>query len=120
MLDLTDWQNKKYRTYCGESVRILCVYRKGPYPVIGIITDDNGNEVTLTWTLDGRLYVGESTSPRDLCNAKTKRGGWVNIYPGMLGYPGILAGGIVYPTKDRANQSARTDRVDCVWVEWEE
>jgi hypothetical protein len=113
MLDLTDWQNKKYQTKSGKPVRILCVDAKDDQPVVGLVTTEYGEEPE-QWSMDGTynpgLYEGVSM---DLINAKTKREGWVNINERMR-----CVG--IYATQELADDCAASLRVACVHIEWEE
>jgi hypothetical protein len=116
MLDLTDWQNKKYQTRDGIPVRILCIDAKSPYPIVGLVEffGRPDNESVETWTSAGKLINQlEEQYGRDLINAKTKREGWVNINERMR------CGGI-YATQELANDCATPLRVACLPIEWEE
>jgi hypothetical protein len=75
MIDFT----KPVTTRDGRPVRILCT--DGPssdFPVIGIV--DGWRSKINCWKINGRFLPGEETA-QDLIQAKTKREGWVNIYP---------------------------------------
>ena len=113
MLDLTDWQNKKYQTRDGRQVRILCIDAKDEQPVIGLITTKYGEEPE-QWSIDGtynpELYEDGSM---DLINAKTKHEGWVNIYPDSA------TSGFLYKTKEEADGARSPNRIACIHIEWE-
>lgn len=50
--------NKKYRTREGQAVRLLCTDRKAKcYPVVGLISSDEGEESMESWTIDGHYYA---------------------------------------------------------------
>ena len=119
MLDLTDWQNKKYTTREGKPVRILCIDRAGSdYKIVGLL-ERGSRESIETWAINGR-YILEGCSnlyEHDLINAKTKREGWVNVY-GTFGC--VTAVGDAWPTKEAAYRQSGSNRVDCVRIEWEE
>jgi hypothetical protein len=51
--------NKKYKTKAGDDVRILCVDRGGPYPILGLV----GNQVR-GWRANGHSASGYAN--RDL------------------------------------------------------
>ena len=54
--------NKKYKTRTGETVRILATDRKDSVcPVVGLVTDDTGEENLMSWTETGKmLETGDS------------------------------------------------------------
>lgn len=114
MLDLTDWQNKKFQTRNGDPVRILCIDAECDQPIIGLVK--NSYEEPEQWSLDGtynpRLYY--ECGVMDLINAKTKREGWLNIYQG----PSVS--GFINGSREEADKVARSDRVACIHIEWEE
>jgi hypothetical protein len=118
-LDLTDWQNKKYQTLDGRPVRLLCVDKKGDYPIVGLVIGGPHEEVIGTWTKDGLWNLFLEKTDADLINAKTKREGWVNVYPEDTRVSDEC--GYLYSTKERADVNAAEDvRVACVRIEWEE
>lgn len=120
MLDLNDWQNKKYTTRNGKPVRILCIDMKQEhYQIVGLVSHDGKSEEIETWTIDGRYRFvrSEGESLSDLINAKTKCEGWVNLsrdpaYPAYAGF--------VYPTEKLAKAYESTDRIATIRIEWEE
>lgn len=77
-LDLT----KPTQTQCGWPVRILCTNRKGfEYPVVGLITNDNGNDEIGSWTSCGRYYCnGDYYKSYDLVNVPQRIRGYVHFY----------------------------------------
>jgi hypothetical protein len=117
MLDLTDWQNKKYQTKSGKPVRILCVDAKDQQQVVGLVTTEYVEEPE-QWSIDGTYNPGNiyESSSMDLINAKTKREGWVNIGP-YGPYESICW---IYNTKEEADDAAGSERVACIHIEWEE
>lgn len=106
MLDLTDWQNKKYQTRDGRPVRILCIDAQGEQPIVGLIPEF---EAVQQWSLDGSFLKSRKESSLDLINAKTKREGWVNVYKEEL-----------FDSKESADCAAYEKRIACVKIEWEE
>ena len=59
--------DKKYKTRNGLPVRILCLDRKGDmYPVIGLVTIENGAESIHTFTADGRFNFSPEGDSYDL------------------------------------------------------
>jgi len=117
MLDMTDWQNKKYQTRDGHSVRILCVDARQEYSIVGLV-EEGGRDVIEAWRSNGS-YMNSTLASRDLINAKIKKEGWINIYRGGLLEP------VVQNTKEDADRTDSMNRVACIRVaciriEWEE
>lgn len=121
MLDLTDWQNKKYKTRDGDSVRLLCVDGPGPWSVCGLAGLD-----LVRWTESGAYSstrrLGDGL---DLINAKTKKEGWANVYRNTGHGPDDWADEVVktrvYASKDEADENAiASHRLACIKIEWEE
>lgn len=117
MLDLTDWQNKKYTTRNGKPVRILCIDMKHEhYQIVGLVSHDGKSEEIETWTIDGRYRFvrSEGESLSDLINAKTKREGWVNVYPDYQ------LGSVRNSKEDADRDYLAHSRIACARIEWEE
>jgi hypothetical protein len=47
---------KKYMTSDGRPVRLLATNLKGPYPVVGAITEKDGTEYPQAWTGSGEWH----------------------------------------------------------------
>ena len=119
MLDLTDWQNKKYVTVGSNTpVRILCIDAGGSQPIVGI--HDGSIE---RWSIDGTFDVTFSkynpSGCMNLVNAKTKREGWVNVYEKMRDNS-IAFLSDAFPSEEEANKFQMYGRIACVRIEWEE
>ena len=52
--------DKKYRTKEGDNVRIVCVDVNNNYPILGLLMDSNGFEITQTYDPNGQYYSGIS------------------------------------------------------------
>lgn len=82
MLDLENWQNKKYQTRDGQSIRLLCIDGHGEcdyQPIVGL--DYAGN--CLRWNIDGSYHGKAVRSGSDLINAPSEPvtiTRWVNVY----------------------------------------
>lgn len=113
MLDLTDWQNKKYTTRDGMPVRVLCIDAPGALPICGLL-----GEFIIRWGINGGYDIHHPVRPHeaDLINAKTKKEGWVNVYSGRS----METKYFLAETKKEADSIAASDRVACVKIEWEE
>ena len=70
--------NRKVVTRNGRSARIICTDAKGNYPIV-VLIEEGGYDNALSYTKDGKLYVGE-TNDYDLFFAPEKHEGWVNVY----------------------------------------
>ena len=121
MLDLSDWQNKKYTTRDGSPVRILCVDAKGESPIVGLVTLLD-NEYTIRWRADGVRHNTSFSSGDDLINAKTKREGWVNVF--KLHERDYQTSGVFFSEEKADMQPVSAvwgaDRIACIRIEWEE
>jgi len=78
--------------------------------------NDDGVEQVLVWDDEGNYFTGtdgQSPDPKDLFNVKTKREGWINIYPSgqPLGF---------HKTREAADANATDARIACIRIEWEE
>lgn len=117
MLDLTDWQSKKFQTRGGNpDVRLLCVDGPGEYPIVGFVDKD-----LIRWSIAGIYSIRGEETHYDLINAKTKREGWVNIYKDRT----CIVVKTIYDTKQKAesvaaNIAMKGDVVACIRIEWEE
>ena len=55
-----------YKDKCGNDVRIICVDKRGEFPIVGIISiNPRGKEKVMTYTSEGSYLVYED-SPHDL------------------------------------------------------
>lgn len=83
-LDLT----KPVQTRDGRAVRILCTDAQGQFPVVALVTDQEGKEQVVMYTANGRLYLEGFDSNFDLVNVKTEpKPMWewyANLYPQKL------------------------------------
>ena len=116
-LDLT----KPVQTRDGRKVRVLATDRKGAayYPVLGLLTQADGEETVESWTLVGEFYSGD-TDEADLVNVPEKIVGYLNVYGTRSQY-----GQTSYRLYDsRAIADAEADdmrgRIACIRVEFEE
>ena len=73
---------KPVQTREGDPVRIICTDRKGEYPIIGLITSDNGNghEDVRAWPIDGQFH-SKNMQHLDLINVPQEAVKYyVNVY----------------------------------------
>ena len=105
--------NRKVVTRNGRSARIICTDAKGNYPIVALI-EEGGYDNALSYTKDGKLYVGE-TNDYDLFFASEKHEGWVNVY---RDFDDVMCGS-VFATEEDAKCNAKT-AIATVRIEWEE
>ena len=106
-------QKRKVVTRNGRSARIICTDAKGNYPIVALI-EEGGYDNALSYTKDGKLYVGE-TNDYDLFLATEKHEGWVNVY---RDFDDMMCGS-VFATEEDAKCNAKT-AIATVKIEWEE
>ena len=106
-------QKRKVVTRNGRSARIICTDAKGNYPIVALI-EEGGYDNALSYTKDGKLYVGE-TNDYDLFFAPEKHEGWVNVY---RDFDDVMCGS-VFATEEDAKCKAKT-AIATVKIEWEE
>ena len=105
--------NRKVVTRNGRSARIICTDAKGNYPIV-VLIEEGGYDNALSYTKDGKLYVGE-TNDYDLFFATEKHEGWVNVY---RDFDDMMCGS-VFATEEDAKCKAKT-AIATVKIEWEE
>ena len=105
--------NRKVVTRNGRSARIICTDAKGNYPIV-VLIEEGGYDNALSYTKDGKLYVGE-TNDYDLFFATEKQEGWVNVY---RDFDDMMCGS-VFATEEDAKCNAKT-AIATVKIEWEE
>ena len=105
--------NRKVVTRNGRSARIICTDAKGNYPIV-VLIEEGGYDNALSYTKDGKLYVGE-TNDYDLFFATEKHEGWVNEY---RDFDDMMCGS-VFATEEDAKCKAKT-AIATVKIEWEE
>lgn len=112
---------RKVITRNGEDVRIICTDKKDAvYPLIALITQDDGTEYLQTYLPDGRIsetinYID------DLFFVPEKKEGWINLLRSSCGEVFI---GTNYPYKDEKTAkwevSDRSNVVATCKITWEE
>lgn len=68
--------DKKYQTRDGRPVRILCLDRGLRWPVLGLVTDKNGDEHVGTWDVYG---LQEFNPNQNLIPVPTRHQAWAWI-----------------------------------------
>ena len=110
--------SKKVITSDGRIVtRFLCTDAKGNYPIVVLIKNDyNSNEVSLSYTKDGK-FCKDSSSIEDLFFAPEKHERWVDLYKED---DNIYASMNTFKTKKEAETLSCSSCIATVKVEWEE
>ena len=107
--------NRKVVTRNGRSARIICTDAKGNYPIV-VLIEEGGYDNALSYTKDGKLYVGE-TNDYDLIFAPEKHEGWGVIC-------GSFLAGEIFTAKEEAEEFVKRaqskDFVAIAKIEWEE
>jgi hypothetical protein len=107
---------KPVRTRDGRSVRILCTDKKGNYPIVGLVTNEDGSETVCSYRLDG-VYYSAGESGCDLVNVPVRVERWLNIYHPSLSHS-------VYPeyctTRDIADSQAGPNRIGILHIVYED
>ena len=100
--------SKQYQTRDGRKVRILCVDAKPPYPVVGIIQDDN--ELPESWDENGKYWQQDYPDGHrvDLVEVPEKRRlvGYVNVYENECSR--------IYKFRRFADENASKSRIACL------
>lgn len=117
---------KKHRrevvTRDGRKARILCCDLKNdPYTVVAAVMDGN-TEVALTYTEQGKAFIGGRDSGSDLFFAPEKHEVWVNVYRRSSEDVGGIGFGCTYSSEEEAKEGI-VPSLDCVAtikIEWEE
>lgn len=104
--------SRKVVTRDGRNVKIHCTNYNGNQPIIAEV---EGVDYSTSFAKDGRYANDRDDSQLDLFFATKKHEGWVNIYPGSIKY-----GGEIYDTENDAKNSASSDVIATVKIEWDE
>ena len=108
-------QKRKVVTRNGRSARIICTDAKGNYPIV-VLIEEGGYDNALSYTKDGKLYVGE-TNDYDLFFDPEKHEGWTNVYEeGTNRY----LEGCICVTKEEAKRIRGYGYITTIKIEWEE
>ena len=105
----------------GRPARIVCFDRKGikyekPYPILALVDGEEQEEV-IAYYEDGSSAYGAQID--DLCMAKVKKTGWVNIYDDGGGH--YTTGNTIYDSEQEADEAAfgAQTKIDTIQIEFE-
>lgn len=101
----------------GRRARIICWDKKGNYPIVALIQDNENSEHIEYYTENGIFSNGGNGKNRDLMMLPQKKEGWVNVY-NSLGV--ITFSHNPFDTKEEAMKDKGKYYVDTVKIEWEE
>lgn len=109
------------RTRGGKKARIICSNATGKFPIIALITEDNGDEVPYRYHPNGNCNLSGS-SEFDLVMIQSIRSGWMNIYrTDDSDFAAISGHAYLFKTKEEAERKADHDTVlATVEVKWKE
>ena len=108
---------RKVVTREGNSVEIIYTNAEGRYPIVAVVTNKEGNKVTIKCTKYG-LWSENGESALDLFFEPIKKEGWLNIYNDGSN----ITTGDVYSNKEEAikNINFKCNYITTVKIEWEE
>lgn len=101
----------------GRKARIICWDKKGNYPIVALIQDNENSEHIEYYTENGIFSNGGNEKNRDLMMLPQKKEGWVNIYKD---FEDTVC--CVYSTEKEALEEKETeeDYITTIKIEWEE
>ena len=108
-------QGKPVQTRDGRKARIICFdaqdHNDEKY-IVALVSNNIGVEGMYSYDLDG-IWCKGGKNIADLVMAAEKKSGWINIYP-------YAETGDIYPSKESAVAEAGYNRIDTIYIEWEE
>lgn len=101
----------------GRKARIICWDKKGNYPIVALIQDNENSEHIEYYTENGIFSNGGNEKNRDLMMFTRKKEGWLNIYKD---FEDTVC--CVYPTEKEALEDGETEKdyITTIKIEWEE
>lgn len=109
--------SQKVALRSGSDVRIICTDKKGEFPIVALVEDDDEGEFTICYRKTGRFHI-ERESPNDLVFVPIKKEGWVNIYGSNNDIKRNV--GNVYPSEKEAKEHKVFGYIKTIKIEWEE
>ena len=101
----------------GRKARIICWDKKGNYPIVALIQDNENSEHIEYYTENGIFSNGGNNKNRDLMMLPQKKEGWINLCKNNHG--DTLAAG-VFPSREEAVSNCPPSYLGTIKIEWEE
>ena len=101
----------------GRKARIICWDKKGNYPIVALIQDNENLEYIEYYTENGIFSNGGNNKNRDLMMLPQKKEGWINLCKNNHG--DTLAAG-VFPSREEAVSNCPPSYLGTIKIEWEE
>lgn len=101
----------------GRKARIICQDKKGNYPIVALIQDNENSEHIEYYTENGIFSNGGNNKNRDLMMLPQKKEGWINLCKNNHG--DTLAAG-VFPSREEAVSNCPPSYLGTIKIEWEE
>ena len=116
--------SQKVALRSGSDVRIICTDKKGEFPIVALVEDDDDEgELIICYRKTGRFHI-ERESPNDLVFAFIKREGWVNVFDNFPKENHDYYCDKIYKKKEDAEKDAKKYNIDnyvtTTKIEWEE
>lgn len=108
---------KPVYTRDGRKARIICWDKKGNYPIVALIQDNENSEHIEYYTENGIFSNGGNNKNRDLMMLPQKKEGWINLCKNNHG--DTLAAG-VFPSREEAVSNCPPSYLGTIKIEWEE
>lgn len=105
---------KPIRTRDGRAVEILTTKGRGRYPIIGNV---EGDDVTISWKMDGSAYHSDMPASTDLINVPQKYKVWANCYRSSNLHGATLR---THSSRESADVYKGHGRVACIQIEFAE
>ena len=114
--------SQKVVTRDGREVRIICTDYKNDYPVIGLVTKNEKEDIHLFYKNGRWCNIGESNL--DLFFASNTKEGWINVFDNFPKENHDYYCDKIYKTKEDAEKDAKKYNIDnyvtTTKIEWEE
>ena len=110
--------SRKIVTKRGFPVRIICTDTKNDMPIVALVSEKDGTEISYNYYENGKYYPNSETS-NDLFFAPKQGEGWVNIY--RIADTDELKASIIFSIKEEAEfyRGDNTKYVATTKITWE-
>ena len=111
--------SKKVVTSNGRNVRIICTDCHDDFPIIALLSEENGFEYIFQYTKDGTIFKDHSDE-FDLFFVPEKHEGWINLYRTETSSQYVTSN--LYNSEEKAIEIGRTSEnyIATTKIEWEE